>query len=120
MSETLLHFRRLFAKEGKSITIIRGTGDSAAEIEIDAVPSQSKATLTGSDGSYQVVIVEDWIVLRSEWTLTPAYPVKGDRIVLEDDTEYRVGHPDAKSTVYTNFNPIDRPALAWTVHTLPK
>lgn len=117
MSETLPHLALLKQTDGISVTITRGEQTCT----LTAVPSTSKATLIGSDGSYTQVVVEDWIVIASEFTLTePAYPKKGDLITVDEASKYLTAHPDDKTPIYANFNPLDRPALAWIIHSIPR
>ena len=117
MGLTLQHVDRLRASCGIPVTVTRG-GQTCSLV---AVPATSNATLSGADGSFNVIEIDDWIIVAAEWTLTnPAYPAKGDRITVDDSTAYLVGHPDIKTPLFQNFNQLDRPALAWTVHSVPE
>lgn len=118
MSSTIRHIARLKARHGIAITITRGE----QSCQLVAVPGQSKATIVGDNGAFQTVIVSDWLILVSEWTLTgPAEPRKGDKITIDDsEAIYFVAHPDDKTPVFRNFNPLDRPAKAWRVHSIPR
>lgn len=113
-SITITHIGRLRTRAGISVRITRGE----QSCDLIAVPSVSTANMVGDDGSYTTVEVFDWIIVVADWKLTePATPRKGDKIVV-GETEYRVAHPDEKTPVFSNFNTLDRPALAWTVHSL--
>lgn len=116
MSITLSHIARLRKSNSVAVRVVRG----AQTCELIAVPAVSKANMVGADGSYTTIEVADWIIVAADWTLTnPATPQKGDKIVVvADGTEYRVAHPDEKTPVFSNFNQLDRPALAWTVHSM--
>lgn len=116
MTITRIQIARLKAVIGQQVTITRG--EQSCQVKV--VPSQSKAKLVGTDGSYREVIVEDWIVLIDEWTLTgPLHPLKGDRITTNNET-WVISHPDDKTPVFENFNPCDRPAIAWTIHSVKR
>ena len=117
-SITLGHIKRLRQTSGVEVEITRG--EHLHSCFLIAVPSSSTAKVVGEDGSYTVVQVEDWIILRSDWTLYgPAEPQRGDKISV-GGCSWLVNHPDENTPVFANFNPLDRPALAWVVHSMPR
>lgn len=115
MSETLAQLKILQRADGVPVTIRRST----QTCDLIAVPSFSKTQLFDGGGSLTEVMVDDWIIVASEWTLDGP-PQKGDEIAVDDSAKYLVSHPDNKTPVYSNFNLLDRPAKAWIVHSTPR
>ncbi|MBS0206636.1 MAG: hypothetical protein JSS49_27480 [Planctomycetes bacterium] len=128
MTATLQHFARLKARHGVAVEICR---DSGASCRLIAVPAKSTAKLVGTDGSYNEITIDDWLIAVGDWTMgngdgvvipgITEYPLKGDCINVTglQYVRYWVGHPDDKTPVYANFNQLDRPPLVWRVHSLP-
>lgn len=114
---TLRHMARLKAKAGITVTISRGNQFS----ELVAVPAKSDATLIGQDGSVNEIVIDDWLIVVTDWKLTdPPTPQKGDEISIDADNKWLVAHPDATKPAFKNFNQLDRPAAAWRVHSMPR
>jgi hypothetical protein len=117
-SATLRQLARLRARHGIEVTITRGQQNCT----LIAVPAKSTAKVVGSDGSYSVITVEDWLIAADEWDVGEdgdQYPQKGDDINASG-SRYYVTHPDDKTPVFANFNQLDRPAVAWRVHSMPR
>lgn len=108
LSTTELHITRLKATTGVPVTF---RSDS-----VIAVPTVSTARMLGSGGTWIIQPVDDWVILLADLTNdTP--PEQGAIIELEDGSIYIVNHPDPNTPHYENFNQLDRPAKAWTIHT---
>lgn len=127
MSETLQHLALLQASDGIRVTVTRDPRnseslDNVRSCSLVAVPSRSTAKLVGDDGSFSVINVEDWLIVCRDWLIEgPSYPIKGDAISIQgSDIQWFVAHPDEKTAIFENFNLLDRPAKAWTVHSIPR
>lgn len=118
MNVTEIQYATLRAIRGQAVEIRRG----AQLMELTIVPAESESTIAGRNGSYTEVTIADWLILVSEWTIQgPAEPQKGDEITIAGtDYQYLVAHPDATKPAFVNFNQLDRPAIAWRVHSVPK
>jgi hypothetical protein len=118
VSSTLRQLQRLRARHGIEVSITRGS----ESFSLVAVPAKSTAKLSGSDGSFSVVTIEDWLIAVADWQFTGVanrFPRKGDEIsIFGSDEKYLVTHPDQNTPVYANFNSLDRPAVAWRIHSM--
>jgi hypothetical protein len=120
VSNTLRHFGRLLAKHGIRIVIER---DGQSCPALSAVPAKSTAKVVGADGSFNVIAVDDWLICVSSFKqFWPQGPQRGDciRVVGDECAAYLIGHPDANTADYSNFNQLDRPALVWRIHSIPE
>ncbi len=115
MSQTEAHINLLQLTNGVEVTIRRGP----QLCKLIAVPAASKTNLVGKDGSFTTITIADWLILVSEFTLEPRQPQKGDEYSIGSD-KYLCGHPDSKQPAFRNFNQLDRPAVAWRVHSIPR
>lgn len=118
MTSTLRHLAKLQRKYGITVDVAHGN----VVASLIAVPAKSTAKVVGLDGSFTEYTIDDWIVAVADWPRGwSSPPQKGDLLKLQTGTgvvNYIVTHPDQNTPVFSNFNQLDRPALAWRIHTI--